>query len=653
MTSASFVDAVAERSGTPVDMVADLLKAEQVPTIDIVGAPHRLRVKRLAFTGKKAGVSSDDINFDQTFGDGLWAFVTEKNDRGKTSVMEIMMWALRGQPKRLQDDVRSWLHTVTLEGTVDDSPFIVQFDLADGVPDGSLTHGGESQPFSSDAAFADTMSMFMMEKLGFDSFPQWVNNRGISIHGWPLYSTVLYLPRESQNAVIGDTTKTGLAQRLVQLFIGVRWARTRISSQAALKAAQSEHGERADRKQVIQDTADGILEHRRQELADATAEIAALPSDLPTDEEIEQAREEWLGLISRHADVENELREARRDARAADREATRQQKILDDLTEAALARKLFQGLNPVRCPRCTAAIDENRREAEKRDHSCALCNRHLNLELDAEIEGADVGNGDIDETRTAEELEQLISEAREAAAAEQARVAELEERAESLAAETDAAKGRIDEHSDKLAAINRRRELEAQVAAIQIVIEDFRNLTADVPAPVSADSDMEGRIRILEAAAGEAKQRVDAAFAEVMELINQEIFDLARRFGLDNLQEVRLNLAAQLRLKKGDVEDTFSRQTPGEKLRLRIAVIVALLRVADNLGIGRHPGLLLIDSIGAEETEPSDLAAFMRELGSVTDQLGIQTVVASARPEVSEHVAENQCIIARGEEYLW
>ncbi|WP_419929658.1 hypothetical protein [Candidatus Poriferisocius sp.] len=647
------MDAVAERSGTPVDMVADLLKAKQVPTIDIVGAPHRLRVKRLAFTGKKAGVSSEDIDFNQTFGDGLWAFVTEKNDRGKTSVMEIMMWALRGQPKRLQDDVRSWLHTVTLEGTVDASPFTVHFDLVGGVPGGSLTHGGESQPFSSDAAFADTMSMFMMEKLGFDTFPQWVNNRGISIHGWPLYSTVLYLPRESQNAVIGDTTKAGLAQRLVQLFIGVRWARTRISSQAALKAAQSEHGERAERIQVIQDTADGILEHRRQELADATAEIAALPSDLPTDEEIEQAREEWLGLISRHADVENELREARRDAREADREATRQQKILDDFTEAALARKLFQGLNPVRCPRCTAAIDEHRREAEKRDHLCALCNRQLNLELDAEIEGADVGNGDIDETRTAEELEQLINEAREAAADEQARVAELEAQAESLAVETDAAKGRIDEHNNKLAVINRRRELEAQVAAIQIVIEDLGNLAVDAPTPVSTDSDVEDRIRILEAAAGEAKQRVDTAFAEVMGLINQEIFDLARRFGLENLQEVRLNLAAQLRLKKGDVEDTFSKQTPGEKLRLRIAVIVALLRVAHNLGIGRHPGLLLIDSIGAEETEPSDLAAFMRELGSVTNQLGIQTIVASARPEVSEHVAENRCIIARGEEYLW
>lgn len=671
MTDASFVDAVAESADMPVDEVADQLEKAQVPTMDVVGAPHRLRVRRLAFTGKKAGVSSDDIDFDQAFDDGLWALVTDKNDRGKTSVIEIMMWALRGQPKRLQDDVRSWLDTVTLEGTVDDRSFTVHFELADGVPKGSLTHSGESRPFASEAAFADTMSLFMMEQLGFDTFPQWVNNRGISIHGWALYSTVMYLPRESQNAVIGDTTQAGLAQRLVQLFIGVRWARTRISSQAALKAAQSEQEERTERAQSIQSAADEMLERQQQELAGAEAELSALPGDLPSDEVIEQARAEWLQLISRHANAEDELREARRDAKEADRNLARRQKILADLTEAALARKLFQGFNPTRCPRCASAIGKDRIEAEKLEHSCALCNRDLDLELNAESEGeaaaetggagaearpesggeaATAGDGDIDKARDAEEL---VALGQQAAAEEWDRVAQLEEQVETLAGDTVAAKGRVDEHSSKLAAISRRRELEARVSAIRTVIEDMGNLAAEVPAPVSAGPDLGGRIRILRAAADEAKLRVDSAFAEVMGQINQEIFDLARRFGLENLQEVRLNLAAQLRLKKGGVEDTFSKQTPGEKLRLRIAVIVALLRVADNLGIGRHPGFLVIDSIGAEETEPGDLAAFMRELGSVTDQLGIQTIVASARPEVSEHVAENQCIIARGEEYLW
>ena len=135
--------------------------------------------------------------------------------------------------------------------------------------------------------------------------------------------------------------------------------------------------------------------------------------------------------------------------------------------------------------------------------------------------------------------------------------------------------------------------------------------------------------------------------------INDEILGLARRFGFDTLQDARLNLAAQLRLRKGDVRTSFSKQTPGEKLRLRIAVVVALLRVAHQLGIGRHPGLLVIDSIGAEETEPGDLAQFMRELEKVTTEMGIETIVASARPEILRHVPQHQQIAAKGDDYLW
>ena len=151
----------------------------------------------------------------------------------------------------------------------------------------------------------------------------------------------------------------------------------------------------------------------------------------------------------------------------------------------------------------------------------------------------------------------------------------------------------------------------------------------------------------------EAKARRDAGFSDVVDEVNAAILDLARRFGFATLEETKLNLAAQLRLVKGGAATSFSHQTPGEKLRLRIAVVVALLRVAHKFGVGRHPGLLLIDSIGAEETEPGNLAEFMRELGAVTSELGIQTIVASARPEILTHVPANQQLSVTGGGYLW
>lgn len=54
-----------------------------------------------------------------------------------------------------------------------------------------------------------------------------------------------------------------------------------------------------------------------------------------------------------------------------------------------------------------------------------------------------------------------------------------------------------------------------------------------------------------------------------------------------------------------------------------------------------------------DQTEPGNLSEFMRELVAVTTELGIQTIVASARPEILTHVPSNQQLSATGGGYLW
>lgn len=652
MSDVSFIDAVAERSGHLVQDVADLLDAAQVPATDTVAAARRLRVTRLAFTGEKAGVSTGTINFNQQFGDGLWALTTEKNERGKTSILEITMWALRGQRKSLQDDVRSWLHTVALEGTIDGEKFAVEFELADGEPRGILRFRGEQRPFASDAAFAATMSTFMMNELGFDTFRQWASNMGISTHGWPLFSTVLYMPHGVHQAVIGDRTEAALAQRLVQLFIGVPWARTSIACQAALKQAQAEASELQGSKRAVQDAAKQVVEQRTVELESARAKLAELPEGLPEEQQIEAARAAWLSLIDQHGEAEGQQREAKREADATRREATRRKKQFTDMTEAAIAERLFQGLDPSTCPRCLTPIDASRKQAEVDTHECAVCSHQIDVDGHMRI-GATAVDGEEDEPGTPEELQSLVVQAEKAAAAEQARFEELSERTESLAQELAAAKSRVDLHASQMDYVEQRRTLETKVAALEAVIADLVSLATDASVRSAPEPSLEHRLEVLKAAEREAKDRVKDEAAEVMKQINGAILDLAQRFGLENLQDVRLDFGARLKLTKGGVDDWFSKQTPGEKLRLRIAVIVALLRVAHSNGKGRHPGLLLIDSIGAEETEPTDLSSFMQELRDVADETGIEIIVASARPEILEHVPEGQRVSAEGEDYLW
>ena len=652
VTDVSFPDAVAERSGHAVADVTRVLAEARVPTSDTVGAPHRLRVTRLAFTGKKAGLLTDDIDFDQEFSSGLWALTSQRNDAGKTSILEIIMWCLRGHPKKLQDDVRAWLHNVRLEGTVDDDPFIVEFDVTEGIPTGSLTCGTDVRPFASDAAFADTLSQFMMERLGFDTFQLWVEGQGVATHRWPSYSTVLYLPREAEGAVIGDMAGNGVAQRLVQLFVGIRWARTYSACQAALRQAQSAAANRDEEQETLQRVASSTVTAKRSELDTVKIKRAALPNELPSEADIAAANANWMALITQHAKVVSSHHEAERDAKAAQRRATRERKRLTDITEAALARRLFHGLDPAKCPRCSTEIGPDRKEAEKVNHACAVCDRELDLDLDVEIDDAPIDAEEADEAGSSETLQQLVADLEALAAAEKQTVAILAGQVTTLAKQVTAAETLVERYSSMGAQVDQRRALETQAAALEAVIAELRNLTGDAPEPPPPPED-HAKLEILQAAMSEAKARRDAGFSAVVDEVNAAILDLARRFGFATLEETKLNLAAQLRLVKGGAATSFSHQTPGEKLRLRIAVVVALLRVAHKFGVGRHPGLLLIDSIGAEETEPGNLAEFMRELGAVTSELGIQTIVASARPEILTHVPANQQLSVTGSGYLW
>jgi hypothetical protein len=403
----------------------------------------------------------------------------------------------------------------------------------------------------------------------------------------------------------------------------------------------------------LQRVASSTVTAKRSELDTVKIKMAALPSGLPSEADIAAANANWMALITQHANLVSDHHEAKRDAKAAQGRATRERKRLTDITEAALARRLFHSLDPAKCPRCSTDIGPDRKEAEKTNHACAVCDRELDLDLDVEIDDTPIDVEEADEGESSETLQRLVADLEALAAAEKQRAAILAGQVTTLAGQVTAAETLVETYSNMGAQVDQRRALETQAAALEAVIAELGNLTGDTPESPPPPPEDNTKLEILQTAMDEAKARRDAGFSEVVDEVNAAILDLARRFGFATLEETKLNLAAQLRLVKGGAATSFSHQTPGEKLRLRIAVVIALLRVAHKFGVGRHPGLLLIDSIGAEETEPGNLSEFMRELEAVTADLGIQTIVASARPEILAHVPANQQLSVTGGGYLW
>jgi hypothetical protein len=210
-----------------------------------------------------------------------------------------------------------------------------------------------------------------------------------------------------------------------------------------------------------------------------------------------------------------------------------------------------------------------------------------------------------------------------------------EERRRALA-EAERALAGADGTDQRRALVERIVRLEGAVAALD-----------SVPAARAAHRQDDVRT-VLDAAVGLLSEDQAAASDDLFGELNVTIADLARSFGFRNLDRVAVDRAGRLQVyKTGGPREWFSTQSPGERLRLRIAVVVALLRIGHRHGIATHPGLLLIDSPRSEEVQDDDAAALLTALEKVcVETPGLQILVTTADEALVRRALTRSTIIA-------
>lgn len=667
MSAATFVEAVAARCGRATDEVTRVLTSSHIPLNHIPATPHRLRVTRLMFEGTKMGVTNPGpFRFEQAFGDGVWALVSERNEAGKSSVMEIIVWVLRGEPRSggLQEDVHQWITRVELDGTIDGQGFAVEFDMDDGQPTGTLRSGTWHVDFAGDHDFHEHMSDFMMDRLGLATFQGWQSDVGRVTQGWNTYTTTLYFPRDAMSAVIGTTVQAGLAARLLLLFVGVPWSETYLACQTADKQVRESTTKQRAADDTVRVAADAALRAIEDQIAGVTEQLSLMPDTSQAITDMHTASATYASLIAAYSSLERKLADARSEARRAKSNAKDERKKAQDVNEARRAQRLFHGMAPTVCPRCSTEIDDERIAHEKDHDTCSVCARDLELEeIEPDLDDDDVDEGDDDDADAQQEDHEVL-DARAtlmegfAAEAEQ-RVDELSGQLTEVRQQRDGAEAALNALREQASGGEDRAALELLLVQLQARAEQLRALTAVPVVPAADDGDGDNAPAIIAAALAEADKRVKDGFADIVTDLNAEILALGQRFGIDALQSVEINRATHLKIRKGDADTSYGKCTPGERLRLRLAVVIAMLRVADQHHVGRHPGLLMIDSLGAEETEAGNLSQFMGALAEVTDELGIETITASARDTsagedpILAHVPADHAVVVTGTDPLW
>lgn len=625
---APFREAVADKAKVTlavVDVLLDDLKIQEE-------APSRradhLTLRRLMFSGTKkdSGHADGPYTFEwKDLGAGLYAALSNgTNQVGKSTILEVSLWALRGHTRSLKSEVRSWIDTVELEFTIGPDHYSVDFMDFDAIPKGKLVQVSPGparilKTFDGNDDFEATMGDLMMRRFALQPIPN-VSHTGDEasqyFHSWSAYAGSMFI-EGSHPAILGDITVGALWWRMLHLFVGMPYAATHMALRNAVTLEQVQREGVAQGKSK-QDALSAELQRVEAEHKALEERLKALGSGEIKLDEIDTLSLDHARLSREGSELQVLSIEAERAVLALRREKDEARATQRRLEEGAASKRVFAGLKPVCCPRCADPIPDSRSRKEEADGRCAVCDRET-LKDDQDALN--------DALAAASERVRSLGEAEAAA---RKRGDEIALAAKEVEGKRTEAVTRLKAIEAQAATVRARRELEGQLLRVAGAMEQLRTLMAQAPpAPPSDD-----RLRILRIAETIAETRMKAASAELFQDLEGEVVAVAQRFGFRGLQTISIRGNA-INVTVSGSTSGFSKQTAGQKLRLRIALVIAMMRMAARSGYGNHPGVLFIDSPGSEELSDADLVAMIAEIGQVAiETLNLQIFLASARNDI-------------------
>ncbi|MGY3317432.1 hypothetical protein [Arthrobacter sp. TE12232] len=679
--------------GLELGRVEQILAKEGIVDRSNAGVPVQLQIVRVAFSGVKSLVVNKGgdavpptdhdgdkprmnvpFKIDWSPGAGVNGVGSEKNLRGKSSVLKVIAWALVGRSP-LRADVQQWISSVTVEFKIDGTLFAVVFQAVDGIPNGYLwqrLRSGQSEgvklgSFSNSDTFEALMNSFMLERLRLEDLSVWAKDK-LQPHAWPSYAGALNFFADQLDPLIGNVSS--LSTRLLQMFAGTSWAppvghvnaalgryeyESKLAAQEALAGAEFARARRADAEARFEQ-ARAALDALPSNVTDVASVFALVSHANDTSRTAHALR---LQLMT----ARGALDEARACVQA---ESARRRAA----TEDRLARKFFNSMQPTQCPRCASKVTAEHRRAENDEHECSLCHAGLDLAalddqvmvasnvsdsereqlrskasrvmdvVDDDDDDDDDDGGAVDDLAS---LEQIVAAAERSVESIEADLADAEGSEQEAISSVKAAQ-------DGLVAAERRQQAMIELAHAQGALESLGLPPADTGG--SGETDLVGAV--LRAAKPIVDKWLKADQDPILDLVSEEIARLARDFGIDNLERVALKGNGNMTVWTGGAPEGYASITGGERIRLKIATAIALMRVGKREGVGRHPGLLFIDSPASEEIDETDLAEMLGALVDVATEANVQLFVATAHTALLKKVLnEDNVLAADGDGYVW
>lgn len=640
-------DAIVQKSKSSLEELDTFLAKHQIFSCPLLGTPHRLKLKKIYFSGLRTG-NTQPGPFEFTWDSldcGVWAITSGKNLRGKTTIIEVVKWLLRGKrPSALQEDVYSWIHEASVSFSLDDSIFVVNVTSNNPLV-GTLKRCDDNSSkniasFDSEESFELAMEEFFLTRLGISRIANWKDGKEDSeigkavLHGWPALSSVMFISTNYESLFGDMPVRAGINARLMQMFLGIPWVSTLFSAKTAQKQILAIENAQANAESITAKQRVERIATLTTELKEKETSSAKMPSDSAIRKTVSEKSAEYSHRKRSERAFSGEVNASQKELEALE-EALKEDRIaLRQHLDSIAAGAVFRILEPTCCPCCDSTLPSSAKITGT-SSKCSLCgSEHADTSENESIK---------------ESLEQSIRTTQDAIKDKKQHISKIQNYLDLNEQECENIQSEINRAEQQLKNFEARNSLEVEIQVLRGRIEELNNL------PVTSEvSNKEKQIAkaVVDISYGLVKEFQD----KILDAVSAKIVEYAQRFGIDQIEEASLKGNASLELKKGGgISTSFSKLTDGEKLRIKVATVLAMLSVAEEEGVGRHPGLLMVDSPRAQEMADSDFEALIGGIESVASDLPFLQIFIAGRSSdlLSARIPSSNRREAIGDSYLW
>lgn len=666
-TDKAWKRSIANAAECEITEVERVLADHQISVSAARPRARKLRVNSVMIRGEKRGTNADgpfEFKWDD-LSTGLYLISSDQNSRGKSSVLNVVRAALQGRFRgNIKHDVWNWISNIDVIFAIDDMEYSVRVTkrsnpsaIVDSTAaqeldavDQSEKDRGLGEVYRKEGAdwilvfagelgdeFEMGVSGLFIGELGIDSvFAFRKASESITQHSWPMVSSALFVTGPGP-AIFGDQLADGLPLRLMQTFIGLPWIGTYSRIAAAQKLVEhkilrlSNDGLKAQlqRKARIE-----ILEGEKAQLLEQFSQTENPGRLLQKLDMLEAKYREEHNLLAEAHKVQRQVDSDTQEIRTQAAESKRNyQQALDDNK----AGQSFRALRPSMCPSCETPISQPKKTASSAPEVCGLCGHAHDMASEDSVE-ADLSV-----------LHDNVQEMEEAVTAHQARLDKSKDETTALVRSMTKTLTDLAEVQAILEKSKGRFELEKSLAGVQARIDELSTGPIDeqVDAPVQDG-------KILSAAVEVTKERMSEDQEALLTEISEELTRYCQTFGVQNIESMRLLGNGSLDILQGSRKTSFSKMTPGECLRIRVAAALACAKASKSRGYGRHPGLLILDSPGAQEMSAKDFEQLVSSLVNTVADDDVQIIIGAVmREQLKGVVPSKNHRHADGESFLF